>query len=234
MDDYHLSLSNPFVLITGALSAVGWLILFIGGCVAAFHGVIWWIIIYELIFVVAVMVVLGLGLLPSYHNMIFLFMAISIVYLTYLCQDVLYDMNSSGGNRAAAAGAIILIIMQFLLAFLLTSPEDSWFRSFGTKTVNYGGNLSHRFVNRVRSTNGTTKEKELPRHHDDEADIGESTSPNGRFEPAAALHGYQGSPDDPAELSFEKGDMLEILDKRGNWWQARKEDGTTGIVPSNY
>lgn len=75
------------------------------------------------------------------------------------------------------------------MAFLLTSPEDSWFRSFGTKTVNYGGNLSHRFVNRVRSTNGTTKEKELPRHHDDEADIGESTSPNGRFEPAAALHG---------------------------------------------
>lgn len=44
----------------------------------------------------------------------------------------------------------------------------------------------------------------------------------------------QGSPDDPTELSFDKGESLEILDKRGNWWHARKQDGTTGIVPSNY
>lgn len=69
--------------------------------------------------------------------------------------------------------------------------------------MNYGGNLSHRFVNRVRSTNkpmsgGTTggtgtgmHEKDLPRHYtnDDEADIGEATSPRGEFEPATALHG---------------------------------------------
>jgi hypothetical protein len=199
-----------------------------------------------LFFVVGVMVVLGLGLLPSFHNMIYLFMAISIVYLTYLCQAVLNDVNASGGNRAAAAGAIILIIMQFLLAFLLTSPEGSWFHSFGTRSVNYGGNLSHRFVNRVRSTNKSTsggaaggngmREKDLPRHYtnDDEADIGEATSPRGEFEPVTALHGYQGSPDDPTELSFDKGESLEILDKRGNWWHARKQDGTTGIVPSNY
>lgn len=39
---------------------------------AQFHGVIWWIIIYELFFVVGYMVVLGLGLLPSYHNMVHL------------------------------------------------------------------------------------------------------------------------------------------------------------------
>lgn len=44
----------------------------------------------------------------------------------------------------------------------------------------------------------------------------------------------QGSPDDPNELSFEKGETIDILDKRGNWWQARKADGSTGIVPSNY
>lgn len=44
----------------------------------------------------------------------------------------------------------------------------------------------------------------------------------------------QGSAEDPNELSFEKDEVLDILDKRGNWWQARKSDGTTGIVPSNY
>lgn len=42
------------------------------------------------------------------------------------------------------------------------------------------------------------------------------------------------NPDDPNELSFYKGEVLEILDRRGNWWQARKHDQTIGIVPSNY
>jgi SHO1 osmosensor len=36
------------------------------------------------------------------------------------------------------------------------------------------------------------------------------------------------SPDDPNEISFAKGELLDIIDKNGKWWQARKEDGTLG------
>jgi hypothetical protein len=58
--------------------------------------------------------------------------------------------------------------------------------------------------------------------------------------------------DDPNELSFKKGETLEILDKSGKWWEARRGDGVEGsesrpffsvcyvtdstrvVVPSNY
>ncbi|GAA5941496.1 osmosensor SHO1 [Sporobolomyces koalae] len=51
---------------------------------------------------------------------------------------------------------------------------------------------------------------------------------------ARALYSYSASPDDPNEISFAKGEILDILDNSGKWWQARKSDNTKGIVPSNY
>ena len=39
-------------------------------------------------------------------------------------------------------------------------------------------------------------------------------------------------PDDPNEISFSKGEIIDIIDKTGKWWQARKEDGTLGSMYS--
>jgi SHO1 osmosensor len=51
---------------------------------------------------------------------------------------------------------------------------------------------------------------------------------------AIAAYSYSASVDDANELSFTKGEILDIVDNQGKWWQARKADGTIGIVPSNY
>jgi hypothetical protein len=38
------------------------------------------------------------------------------------------------------------------------------------------------------------------------------------------------SADDPNEISFSKGEILDIVDNTGKWWQAEKEDGTHGSM----
>ncbi|KAI9476236.1 MAG: hypothetical protein EXX96DRAFT_576339 [Benjaminiella poitrasii] len=219
-----------------------------------------------------VMVFLGTGYFHHWHNTAYLFMAVSLAYITWLCQWTL-DNNYSRGAKAAAAGAIILAIVEFIWAFELSAPGGTWLSSgdfsrhggggngggYGNNHNygNYGNYGNSRFGgnnNSVRPAmsntggdnnnhlfNNKKRDAPLPRKNnyrgDEESDIassnaGATTSQN--VEKATALHTYQANPEDPNEISFNKDEVLDILDKRGNWWHARKQDGTTGIVPSNY
>lgn len=40
--------------------------------------------------------------------------------------------------------------------------------------------------------------------------------------------------EDPNELSFSKGELLYVHEKKGSWWQAKKSNGAIGMIPSNY
>lgn len=48
---------------------------------------------------------------------------------------------------------------------------------------------------------------------------------------------YPFSSDNAEELNFEKGEVMEVVEKPENdpeWWKCRKADGQLGLVPKNY
>ncbi|KAF8205640.1 kinase-like domain-containing protein [Mycena galopus ATCC 62051] len=48
------------------------------------------------------------------------------------------------------------------------------------------------------------------------------------------LYDYSAAPDDPHEISFEQGDVVELIEKQDSEWSlVRKSDGSVGIAPSN-
>jgi SHO1 osmosensor len=48
------------------------------------------------------------------------------------------------------------------------------------------------------------------------------------------MYAYSADPSDSNEVSFAKGDILEVLDNSGKWWQVKTPSGAVGIAPSNY
>ncbi|KAJ6508465.1 hypothetical protein C8R45DRAFT_967522 [Mycena sanguinolenta] len=49
-----------------------------------------------------------------------------------------------------------------------------------------------------------------------------------------ALYNYLADPDDPFEISFNKGDILDVVDQQGKWWIVITQEGSVGFAPSNY
>ncbi|THH33396.1 hypothetical protein EUX98_g786 [Antrodiella citrinella] len=135
--------------------------------------------------------------------------------------------------------------------------------SVDNRSMGGAGSVSNAPANNTLSTNGGGMENAAaglasPMMGPGAAGVGAGGGPNGQGSPGAlpppitapadtsvasadgftyrakALYAYNASSEDPNEISFAKGEILDIIDKQGKWWQAKKSDGTVGIAPSNY
>ncbi|XP_056155353.1 cytoplasmic protein NCK1 isoform X2 [Lampris incognitus] len=65
--------------------------------------------------------------------------------------------------------------------------------------------------------------------------VNSATNGNRVLHTVQALYPFSSGNDE--ELNFEKGDVMEVVEKPENdpeWWKCRKADGQLGLVPKNY
>ncbi|KAI8071375.1 hypothetical protein BC940DRAFT_294303 [Gongronella butleri] len=236
-------IDNKFLLVTIVVSLAAWVIAFGGLCALGFLGSVWWVNIFELLLIASISYVFVTDAFYHHRLAILALLALSTGYLTLDLNTFIGLSNHASGAGAVAAGYVILVIIQIV-----------WIVVFGSEPNTVPGQLIH--------TSNSIQQQ--PVHHAPvnvapvAVPVGaqpvEMTSDKVAYEDATgqagpqaaspvleykerveALHDYQANPEDPNELSFARGEIVEIVDRRGNWWQARKtSDGSVGIVPSNY
>ncbi|KAI8096503.1 uncharacterized protein BX664DRAFT_324146 [Halteromyces radiatus] len=246
---------NVFLLVTSVFSLAAWVISFGGLCALRVLGSSWWIMIFELLLVVGIIFLILTDSFAQYRLVVLAFLAVSISYLTgeltlgiNLTNGSVGYYNRGGAGGAYVAGYIILVIIHIVWVFVFGSEPHSYFGQFAQHGRNSVQQQPH--VNSIPPAAPNNNNTNIEMTQDKTAYEGGAppanqspalthpsmaTSPVLEYsERVEALHEYRANPEDPSELSFERGDILEIVDRRGNWWQARKADGTTGIIPSNY
>lgn len=165
-------------------------------------------------------------------------------------------------GSAFAAGYVVLIIIQIIWVFAFGSEPHSYVGKFAQHSRNSiqqhphhigsaagagaagglaAGTVAQSSLNNNNNPPNETIQDKTAYENSPTNQSPTMTHPSMATSPVLeynerveALHEYRANPEDPSELSFDRGDILEIVDRRGNWWQARKADGSTGIIPSNY
>ncbi|KAF9579073.1 Transmembrane osmosensor [Lunasporangiospora selenospora] len=219
---------------------MGWFITFIAACtIGSFIRLVWVNIFFNLFVLLGAVLAVATNAVHNYRLVILTFLG-GTLSITFTCIDSMVTPGSFGGSKfsAAAAGLIFQSIVLIFWIFYFGSEDDSMVKRSVTGfsfPIPTGGNNAA--ANGVAHAAGVS-----PSPHARPAVVGPDgnlnavvVSPTSEYTyKARALYSYEANPEDRNEISFVKGEVLDIVDNKGKWWQARKQDGTVGIAPSNY
>ncbi|KAF9348331.1 Transmembrane osmosensor [Mortierella sp. NVP85] len=236
--DVGLVLAQPFFLCSLILFAIGWFITFIAACtIGSFIHLIWVDIFYNLALLLGTTLAVATQSVHNYRLVILTFIGGSLSLL-FSCIETAMNIKTLGmftgpltGNlepKASAAGAG-LIFQSFVLIF--------WVVYFGADEDSLAKRTINGFtIPRTPLGQGGANGVDHMQHQQGGQNLNQvvvAPAPDYAYR-ARALYTYEANPEDSNELSFVKGEILDIVDNKGKWWQARKQDGTIGIAPSNY
>ncbi|KAF9207087.1 Transmembrane osmosensor [Podila verticillata] len=235
--DFSLVLAQPFFLCSLVLYVIGWFIAFIATCTLGAHPSSFWVLIFYLLFLL-----LGATLAvatQSVHNyrlvlLTFIGGALSILLSNIDTALNLYSVAGVGflgypsKLNAAGAGFIFQSFVLIFWVFYFGAEEDTLVK----RSIN--GFTIPRTPGAVNAPNGMIHHPGSPAQQAENLSSVVVASSAEYAYKARALYSYEANPEDRNELGFVKGEILDIVDNKGKWWQARKQDGTIGIAPSNY
>lgn len=228
-------ISKLYLVIAFCFFIIGWIIAFISLIVAESDRFIscgswsWWLIINALICGVIIFFIIQKDNAQGYRLILMIYLGMCLNWSISAVNDFLH--SSSSKLNAVGVGHLLITVAYFIWGIFFGCDSDTvlggWVNSSGlmrnTKAVEKPSDYS------LQQVPNTTSELSAPIPAMP-ADIAVSNEVI-RVE---ALFNYEANKEDPNEISFSQGEVMEITNNKGKWWQARKADGTVGIVPSNF